>query len=325
MSETTPLPPSPPPVLSESGDTAPDEEEEATTPTAPEPTPLPALPARAPSPSPSAIDNGVEGLGRSVSGGRSGPSRQGGRSSAGYNVPDQASINNLVNGFTSTLETLDQSLKALSVHAKEVDALGPPPDSAAQIHKLRLQLRAQDKKQDQRIADIKHIVKDVLKEQIADHMRAQIQEQIRLEITQQVRAAVQDQMPDHLPVSLQEQADESKRQLIEVRHSLLNSEARRSNATLRSTNLDDPLAPVVKANGEESALAPQNLRQLFSYDNAQARALVRDYGLREHDVRERNLNRFMAHIGVQFNLIPIPVMVDGIVDENGAPIGVTLI
>lgn len=58
--------------------------------------------------------------------------------------------------------------------------------------------------------------------QIADHMRAQIQEQIRLEITQQVRAAVQDQMPDHLPVSLQEQADESKRQLIEVRHSLLN-------------------------------------------------------------------------------------------------------
>ncbi|CUA69236.1 hypothetical protein RSOLAG22IIIB_08360 [Rhizoctonia solani] len=102
-------------------------------------------------------------------------------------------------------------------------------------------------------------------------------------------------------------------------------EARRSNATLRSTNLDDPLAPVVKANGEESALAPQTLRQLFSYDSAQARALVRDYALREHDVRERNLNRFMAHIGVQFNLIPIPVMVDGVVDENGAPIGVTLI
>lgn len=48
------------------------------------------------------------------------------------------------------------------------------------------------------------------------------------------------------------------------------SEARRSNATLRSTNLDDPLAPVVKANGEESALAPQTLRQLFSYDSKRA-------------------------------------------------------
>ncbi|QRV97884.1 THP2 domain protein [Ceratobasidium sp. AG-Ba] len=254
---------------------------------------------------------------------RAGPSRNGRGSS--YQAPDQASINNLVNGFTNTLESLDQSLKMLMTNARDVEALGPPPDPAAQIHKLRLQLRAQDKKQDQRIADIKHIVKDVLKEQIADHMRAQIQEQIRLEIAEQVRAAVHEQMPEHLPVSLQEQADESKRQLIEVRHSLLNSEARRSNATLRSTNLDDPLAPVVKPNGEESALAPETLRQLFSYDSAQARALVRDYGLREHDVRERNLNRFMAHIGVQFNLIPIPVMVDGVVDENGAPIGVTLI
>ncbi|KAG8680314.1 hypothetical protein FRC08_016390, partial [Ceratobasidium sp. 394] len=254
---------------------------------------------------------------------RAGPSRNGRGTS--FQAPDQASINNLVNGFTTTLESLDQSLKMLMANSKEVEALGPPPDPAAQIHKLRLQLRAQDKKQDQRIADIKHIVKDVLKEQIADHMRAQIQEQIRVELAQQIHEAVIEQMPEHLPVSLQEQADESKRQLIEVRHSLLNSEARRSNATLRSTNLDDPLAPVVKTNGEESALAPETLRQLFSYDSAQARALVRDYGLREHDVRERNLNRFMAHIGVQFNLIPIPVMVDGVVDENGAPIGVTLI
>ncbi|KAG9085567.1 hypothetical protein FRC06_003552 [Ceratobasidium sp. 370] len=94
---------------------------------------------------------------------RAGPSRNGRGTS--YQAPDQASINNLVNGFTTTLESLDQSLKMLMTNAKEVEALGPPPDPAAQIHKLRLQLRAQDKKQDQRIADIKHIVKDVLKEQ----------------------------------------------------------------------------------------------------------------------------------------------------------------
>ncbi|CAE7131946.1 unnamed protein product [Rhizoctonia solani] len=321
MEPITPPPSSPPPELGD-GETTP------TTPVASN------APPRPPSPAFSVAETT-----RAV-----GSSRQG-RSSSGYNIPDQTSINNLVNGFTATLEQLDSNLKALSLHAKEVDALGPPPDSAAQIHKLRLQLRAQDKKQEARIADIKHIVKDVLKEQIAEHMRPQIQEQIRLELSRQIHEAVQEQITEHLPVSLQDQAEESKRQLIEVRNSLLNrpdpisdsvlsifkfifslySEARRSNASLRSTNLDDPLAPVVKANGEESALAPQTLRQLFSYDSAQARALVRDYALREHDVRERNLNRFMAHIGVQFNLIPIPVMVDGVVDENGAPIGVTLI
>ncbi|KAH7329816.1 hypothetical protein B0J17DRAFT_679793 [Rhizoctonia solani] len=302
MEPITPPPSSPPPTLDD-GETTP------TTPLAVN------APNRPPSPAFSIAETT-----RAV-----GSSNRQGRSSSGYNIPDQTSINNLVNGFTATLEQLDSNLKALALHAKEVDALGPPPDSAAQIHKLRLQLRAQDKKQEARIADIKHIVKDVLKEQIAEHMRPQIQEQIRLELTRQIHDAVQEQITEHLPVSLQDQAEESKRQLIEVRNSLLNSEARRSNATLRSTNLDDALAPVVKANGEESALAPQTLRQLFSYDSAQARALVRDYGLREHDVRERNLNRFMAHIGVQFNLIPIPVMVDGVVDENGAPIGVTLI
>ncbi|ELU36339.1 hypothetical protein AG1IA_09631 [Rhizoctonia solani AG-1 IA] len=81
---------------------------------------------------------------------------------------------------------------------------------------------SQDKKQEARIADIKHIVKDVLKEQIAEHMRPQIQEQIRLELRQQIQAAVKEQISEHLPVSLQDQADESKRQLIEVRNSLLN-------------------------------------------------------------------------------------------------------
>ncbi|KAF8756531.1 hypothetical protein RHS01_04570 [Rhizoctonia solani] len=320
------LPPSsPPPADSGDGETTP------TTPIAASGPPRPASPAF------SVAETTRAG----------GSSNRQGRSSSGYNIPDQTSINNLVNGFTATstvskqipvvctrsFNTWTQRFESQSPcsHAKEVDALGPPPDAAAQIHKLRLQLRAQDKKQEARIADIKHIVKDVLKEQIAEHMRPQIQEQIRLELRQQIQAAVKEQISEHLPVSLQDQADESKRQLIEVRNSLLNrcvdviSRGSSGNATLRSTNLDDALAPVVKANGEESALAPQTLRQLFSYDSAQARALVRDYGLREHDVRERNLNRFMAHIGVQFNLIPIPVMVDGVVDENGAPIGVTLI
>ncbi|KAG9121895.1 hypothetical protein FRC07_001964, partial [Ceratobasidium sp. 392] len=147
MSESTetPLPPSPPPVQNA--------EETTTTTIIVEPqTPRP------PSPAASVAETT-----------RAGPSARNGRGTS-YQAPDQASINNLVNGFTTTLESLDQSLKMLMTNAKEVEALGPPPDPAAQIHKLRLQLRAQDKKQDQRIADIKHIVKDVLKEQIADHM-----------------------------------------------------------------------------------------------------------------------------------------------------------
>ena len=60
-----------------------------------------------------------------------------------------------------------------------------------------------------------------------------------------------------------------------------------------------------------------------------AQSLVRDFGLKEHDLRERNLNRFMAYIGesiclrvlislihfctylgIPFHLIPVPGMPD---------------
>ena len=60
-----------------------------------------------------------------------------------------------------------------------------------------------------------------------------------------------------------------------------------------------------------------------------AQNLVRDFNLKEHDMRERNLNRFMAYIGksirqcflipfihldtylgIPFHLIPVPGMPD---------------
>jgi len=95
------------------------------------------------------------------------------------------------------------------------------------------------------VGEVKHIVRDVLKEQvslfafnlnyyeanstyriflqIAQHMRAQIAEQINTEIALQVKAHVADQLKDHLPIPLEVQAQESKRQLVEVRWSLVNS------------------------------------------------------------------------------------------------------
>lgn len=46
-----------------------------------------------------------------------------------------------------------------------------------------------------------------------------------------------------------------------------NRESRRANAILRASNLDDQLAMILKANGEESKHFPHDLRTLFSYDS----------------------------------------------------------
>lgn len=53
-------------------------------------------------------------------------------------------------------------------------------------------------------------------------MRAQIAEQIKAEIALQVEEQVKDQFLEHIPISLEEQAAQSQRQLIEVRNSLTN-------------------------------------------------------------------------------------------------------
>jgi hypothetical protein len=91
-----------------------------------------------------------------------------------------------------------------------------------QILSLRKQIKTQDKRQETRIAEVKRIVKDALKDQIVDNMkwvsvvsspvqdltlltdRAQIQDQIQEEIALQVREQVVSQIRSHLPILLDE-------------------------------------------------------------------------------------------------------------------------
>ncbi|GJJ08476.1 hypothetical protein Clacol_002694 [Clathrus columnatus] len=237
-----------------------------------------------------------------------------------YPGADTTAVKELLTMMKSTLGTLGSTFEALNDQSGRITTLGPT-DSSQQISSLRRQIRRQDKKQDERVMEVKHMIKDVLKDHIANDMRleAQIEEQIRAEIALQVRQEVTAQIVEHLPISLQEQAEQSKRQLNDVKLSLVNScssysngcrEARRANSGLRANNLDDPLARVLKPNGTESAMFPTDLRTLFGYDSNTALELVREFGLKEHDSRERNLNRFMAFIGIPFHLIPVPALTD---------------
>lgn len=121
------------------------------------------------------------------------------------------------------------------------------------------------------------------------------------------------------------------------------SEARRANSNLRTDNLTDQLAVVLKPDGTRSDVYPHNLHSLFAYSGAYAstkfsrmlteqrademlEVLLKDHELAVNEVREKNLNRFMAHIGtripatsllwtkclyisgVGFRLVPIPGM-----------------
>jgi len=224
-------------------------------------------------------------------------------------LSETTAIRELLATMKGTLTTLGQTFDTLNDQSARVSSLGPTMhDTTHQIQAIRRQIRVQDKKQEARIKEVKRMVSDQLKQQIMETMKPQIKEQVKTEITLQVSKQVTAQIKDHLPVSLDDQVADSKKQFEVVRHSLINSEARRVNSVLRSPrDLNEPLAVVLKADGRKSELFPFDLKSLFLYDLKMAKALAQDHGLLESEMRETNLNRFMSHIGIQFSLIAVPI------------------
>ncbi len=171
-------------------------------------------------------------------------------------------------------------------------------------------MKEHDQSQEGRVADVRKMIKDDIKVEAGNALRyvcsphylvmklstpdsptldrSQIHEQIKLEVAKQVKDQMDAQMDEHLPVPLGRQAEESRRQIVEVKHAFENSyayissnqrqtahgcracrEARRKNSGLRPSpsNMNDTLEVVLKPDGTKSTLYPANLRSLFSYDS----------------------------------------------------------
>lgn len=222
---------------------------------------------------------------------------------------DTAAVRELLGMMKATLGQLDQTFRTLNEQSAGVKSLGPTMELAVeQLTSLRRQIKAQEAKQELRVGEIRRMIKDDIKLQVADEMRQQIREQIKVELAKQAQQRVDLQIHEVLPVPLRLQAEEGRRHIAEVRRALENSEARRKNSVLKPSpnNLADALAVVLRPNGKKSRLYPANLRSLFDYDYAKSKELVQDFGLHDHGVLEKNLNGFMAHIGIRFLLVPLP-------------------
>ncbi|KAJ6449630.1 hypothetical protein DFH09DRAFT_1299043 [Mycena vulgaris] len=203
-----------------------------------------------------------------------------------------------IGAMSQTLVDLEQSFSSLNEKSAELLTMGPgSQDALREIQALRKQIREENKKADKDIQKFKQIARDDVKVQIAASLRNEILDQIRMEVAAQVRQEVDLQIQEQIPISLGQQSMNNKTQLHVAKTSLTNSAARKKNSNLRIQNLDEGLAPVLKADGSKGNLFPADLRSLLSYDSANIRDLVKDYGLLDDDVREVNLNRFLGHIG----------------------------
>jgi len=206
----------------------------------------------------------------------------------------------------ASFATIDRTFETLNKQAETVATLGPTmEDAEGQIREVRLQLQRQEREDDQRVNRVRRMLREDVKCTVANQLRVQIRGTVKAEIARQTREQVREQMREHLPMTLEALAEESQRQVEEVQHALANMDARRRNAALRTENLNDALAIVLRADGSKSAVYPADLRSLTSYDAATTKMLLQDYEIQDAGGREANLTRFMGYIGAPFQLVAI--------------------
>ncbi|KAJ7076846.1 hypothetical protein B0H15DRAFT_573167 [Mycena belliarum] len=214
-------------------------------------------------------------------------------------------VRTAIGAMSQSLVDLEQSFSTLNEKSAALSTTGPSvQDAMRDLETLRKEMREQGAKGDKDIQKFKQTAGDV-KTQIAANLRNEILEQIRMEIAAQVKLQVDLQIQEQIPVSLSQQSLDNKTQLQIANTSLANSAARKKNAGLRIQNLDESLAPVLRSDGTKGKLFPADLRSLLSYDSVHVRELVKDYELFDDDVREVNLNRFLGHIGILFEVVVV--------------------
>ncbi|KAF8320332.1 hypothetical protein DL93DRAFT_1833567 [Clavulina sp. PMI_390] len=200
-------------------------------------------------------------------------------SSGGSRGPDMAPLNDLVGSMKGTLDHLGGVFDSLGEHTARVASIAPALQAAHQIKQLKRQLVVQDQRQEERVQNLKVLLRDVLKAQIGDHLRHHVHLIIQEKVKERVAAHVENQLNKQFPPALREQVARHKRQLQGVKQSLWDSNARRQNAILKDHQLEEPLQPLMKPDGGISWIFPKRLADLFSLDAKEALQLCQEYDL----------------------------------------------
>ncbi|KAF9526643.1 hypothetical protein CPB83DRAFT_857554 [Crepidotus variabilis] len=177
------------------------------------------------------------------------------------------------------------------------------PTFDGDVEGLRCDIVQEQEYEESIFEELRNGCRALAEQAVVDCVKIEMPDLVRDAVINQVREEVDEQIGDHMPVSLKEQAVESKRQLEEIRVSLHNSEARINNSFIQISNLYDSLESVLTPDGSESPLYPPNVKSLLGYDLDSARSLNKDFGLAETEDLRVNFQQFLKHIGTSVDIV----------------------
>ncbi|KAJ6497742.1 hypothetical protein C8R45DRAFT_138091 [Mycena sanguinolenta] len=251
-------------------------------------------------------------------------------------TPELLAVGELVAAMKRVVGVLGTTFDALGAQTARVAELGPALKAAEHIKQLRAHLAEVIQRSDAQAAEVQTWLQEAVKQTLSDEVKAHIRATVAREVNERVAYQLNEQIPDRLRQQIKShkrQILEVQRSLHNSEARQHNSALGVDALTVQLRPLLRPLAsaeqspmplpwtPVLVPMLEEEApptpspLFPRDLKALFALNSEDAEVLVRDYGLggeappvtpivalmtpgAEADSRERNLNRFMAHIGV---------------------------
>jgi len=248
-------------------------------------------------------------------------------------TPELLAVGELVAAMRRVVGVLGTTFESLGEQTERVASLAPALKASEQIKQLQSDVALQIREQEMRLASTGLSLEEAAKQTVSEEIKAHIHDIVEREVRERVARQLDVQIPEHL----RQQIKSHKRQILEVQRSLHNSEARQHNSGLGPAALADELRPLLRPlpSAEQSPwsapptpvrtsdetdtfptaspLFPRDLKSLFALKSEEAQTLVKEYGLAEQatpitpiiaegavptESRERNLNKFMAHIGV---------------------------
>lgn len=174
------------------------------------------------------------------------------QSATGVSAPNMHVIHELLHAFKATLGTLGSTIDILGEQPERLSEVSQAIDAEHQIRVVREQVEQQHGAQEEEMQKVKKFVSDEVKAQVRDALRAQVNRIVSGIVQKEITKRIQAQLAVQIPSKLREDAREFKQKLLEAKINLHNSEARRMNALVPSTALDEPLGKLLRPSSASS-------------------------------------------------------------------------
>ncbi|KAJ7782767.1 hypothetical protein B0H16DRAFT_466789 [Mycena metata] len=252
-------------------------------------------------------------------------------------TPELIAVGELVAAMKRVLGTLGTTFDSLGEQTERVVTLAPALKAAEQIKKLRAEIAHIKQEQQMQALEVESLLEEAVKQTLSKDLKEHIQARVAHEVKDRVTHQLNVQIPENLRQQIKShkrQILEVQRSLhnSEARQhnsalgpAALTEELRPLLRPLPSAEQSPSVVSVLptpdamfrdETTPTASPLFPRDLKALFALKSEEAQTLVKEYGLGEQampitpivaegivsgepDLRARNLNKLMAHIGVR--------------------------